>query len=129
MLSEQDIKNVYRDLAPKLTNYLVANGLEYGAACDIVQETFILFWKKSKDFSVQDSISGFVFAVAKNLRIDAYRRNKYMVYQREITDENAGITDSPTPKNAADLTLVNQEHFENRRWNREHRKQKYRQPE
>ena len=32
MLNEQDVKNAYCELAPKLTNYLLANGLEYTSA-------------------------------------------------------------------------------------------------
>ena len=91
MLNEQEVKAAYCELAPKLTNYLVANGLEYTVACDIVQETFIRLWKKSGELSATDSISGFVFAVARNLRTDYYRRSKFMIYQDEIADEDAGI--------------------------------------
>lgn len=91
-------------LAPKLTNYLVANGLEYTVACDIVQETFIRLWKKSGELSATDSISGFVFAVARNLRTDYYRRSRFMIYQDEIADEGAGMTD-PAAKNTSAVYL------------------------
>lgn len=98
MLNEQEVKAAYCELAPKLTNYLVANGLEYTVACDIVQETFIRLWKKSGELSATDSISGFVFAVARNLRTDYYRRSKFMIYQDEIADEDAGMTDPAAKK-------------------------------
>lgn len=106
MLNEQDIKAAYCELAPKLTNYLVANGLEYTVACDIVQETFIRLWKKSGVLSEKDSVPGFVFAVARNLRTDYYRRSKFMIYQDEIADEDAGMTDPAAKNTAADLTYL-----------------------
>ena len=106
MLNEQEVKAAYCELAPKLTNYLVANGLEYTVACDIVQETFIRLWKKSGELSATDSISGFVFAVARNLRTDYYRRSKFMIYQDEIADEDAGMTDPAAKNTSADLVYL-----------------------
>ena len=105
MLNEQEVKTAYCELAPKLTNYLVANGLEYTVACDIVQETFIRLWKKSGELSATDSISGFVFAVARNLRTEYYRRSRFMIYQDEIADEDAGMTD-PAAKNTSATILL-----------------------
>jgi DNA-directed RNA polymerase specialized sigma24 family protein len=46
VLSEDKIKEIYHDLAPKLTNYLVASGMDYASACDITQECFVRLWKK-----------------------------------------------------------------------------------
>ena len=40
-----DIERLYAEIAPRLTNYLVANGVAYASACDIVQETFLRIWK------------------------------------------------------------------------------------
>ena len=40
------IEEHYNAIAPKLTNYLVGVGVDYHAACDIVQETFLRLWKK-----------------------------------------------------------------------------------
>ena len=106
MLNERDMKAAYCELAPKLTNYLVANGLEYTAACDIVQETFIRLWKKSGEFSEKDSVSEFVFTVARNLRTDYYRRRKFMIYQDEIADEDAGMSDPAAKNTTADLAYL-----------------------
>lgn len=105
VLNEQDVKNAYCELAPKLTNYLLANGLEYTVACDIVQETFIRLWKKSGELSATDSISGFLFTVARNLRTDYYRRSKFMVCQDEIADSDAGMVD-PVKNTSADLVYL-----------------------
>lgn len=97
MLSEQQIQKAYEEIAEKLTNYLIANGMEYTAACDVVQESFIRLWKKREEMDEHDSISGFVFAVAKNLRTDWYRRNKFMIYQEDISEESGGLTKEMVP--------------------------------
>ena len=65
MLSEDKIKEAYCELAGKLTNYLIANGMDYASACDITQESFIRLWKKRETLNEHDSVSGFIFAVAK----------------------------------------------------------------
>lgn len=105
VLNEQDVKTAYCELAPKLTNYLLANGLEYTVACDIVQESFIRLWKKSGELSATDSISGFIFTVARNLRTDYYRRSKFMIYQDEIAESDAGMVD-PVKNTSADLVYL-----------------------
>ena len=91
MLSEDKIKEAYCELAGKLTNYLIANGMDYASACDITQESFIRLWKKRETLNEHDSISGFIFAVAKNLQIDHYRRSKFIVFQDNLKDEDRDI--------------------------------------
>ena len=93
MISESAIQALYKAIAPKLTNYLVANGSEYAAACDIVQEAFLRLWKKREDFSGTDSISAFLFAVARNLKIDRFRRNRFYVFQEEIAEGDMGLAE------------------------------------
>lgn len=98
MISEQTITEAYNEIAGKLTNYLVANGMEHAAACDIVQESFIRLWKRRETMNEGDSISGFVFAVAKNLQIDRFRRSKFMVFQADLSEEGQGTTEQPVSK-------------------------------
>ena len=95
MLNEDKIKEIYHDLAPKLTNYLVASGMDYASACDITQECFMRLWKKRETIGESDSISGFIFAVAKNLKIDLFRRNKFITFQDELKEESCGSTEQP----------------------------------
>ena len=42
--------------------------------------------------------------MAKNLKIDWYRRNKYIIFQDEIKEESCGVTASPADKD--DLTYL-----------------------
>lgn len=97
------IEALYTDLAPKLTNYLVANGTPYHAACDLVQETFLKLWKMRDD--LQDdfhALSGLAYTIARNLRTDAIRHNKFVVYEAELRDEDTQDP-APSPSDAAYL--------------------------
>jgi RNA polymerase sigma-70 factor (ECF subfamily) len=98
MLSEDKIKEAYCELAGKVTNYLIARGMEYASACDITQESFIRLWKKRERMNECDSISGFIFAVAKNLQIDYYRRNKFLTFQNNLKNESYNIIELPVSK-------------------------------
>ena len=97
------IEALYADLAPKITNYLIANGTPYHAACDLVQETFLKLWKMRDD--LQDdphALSGLAYTIARNLRTDALRRGKFVVYEAELRDEDTQDP-APSPSDAAYL--------------------------
>ena len=84
MITEQQMKDLYEEIAPRVTNYLVANGETYETAKDLVQDTFIKLWSKRDQFSTEDNIKAMAFTIAKNLRIDRFRREKFMVEQEEF---------------------------------------------
>lgn len=87
----------YQRLAPKLTNYLVASGLDYASACDIVQETFVRVWKRRDELMDDEAqVSGFVYTIARNLRTDLARKDSRLTLQEEITD--ADIAETVAPK-------------------------------
>lgn len=86
-----DIERLYNSIAPRLTNYLVANGTNYATACDIVQETFVRIWKRRDELMDDDSqISGLAYTIARNLRTDLFRKASHETLQDEIKDEDAG---------------------------------------
>lgn len=88
MLTEKQIIQYYNCIGPKLLNYLIAKGLSYSIACDIVQEAFIRVWQKKDTLVSDSSISGFVFTVARNLVVDFFRKNKRLVFKDVIEDFN-----------------------------------------
>lgn len=86
----------YQRLAPRLTNYLVASGLGYAVACDIVQETFLRVWKRRDELMDDEAqVSGFVYTIARNLRTDLARKNSRLTLQEEITDADVQETVAP----------------------------------
>lgn len=87
-MQKVEIESLYRKLAPKVTNYLVANGTPYAAACDIVQETFLKLWNMREDLDEDESrISGLVHTMARNLRNDKFRRDKLVIYREQIEED------------------------------------------
>ena len=86
-----NIEAHYKAIAPKLTNYLVANGVDYALACDIVQETFLRIWKMRDDVVDEpEQVSGLAYTIARNLRTDKFRKASHETLQDEIKDEDAG---------------------------------------
>jgi RNA polymerase sigma-70 factor (ECF subfamily) len=94
-MNKEEIEILYRRIAPKLTNFLIANNTEYAVACDIVQETFLRLWKMRDELEGDESrISGLIYTIARNLRTDAYRRDKFVTYREEI-EEHELVAEPP----------------------------------
>lgn len=96
-MDKTQIETLYKTLAPKVTNYLVANGTPYSAACDIVQETFLKLWKMRDEVDDDEArVSGLVHSIARNLRNDKFRHDKFMTYREEIEDHEL-VADETAP--------------------------------
>lgn len=81
----ENIEEIYRTLAPKLTNYLVASGSTYANACELVQESFLKLWKQRETVDNEPSqVSGLLWTIARNLRTDRFRHEKRTVYDPEV---------------------------------------------
>ena len=88
------VEEIYAAIAPSLTNYLVGSGSSYASACDIVQETFVRVWKRRDELLDDwDQVRGFVFAVARNYRVDLLRKTARETLQPEIVDAGSYQTD------------------------------------
>ena len=100
------IEEHYNAIAPKLTNYLVGVGVDYHAAWDIVQETFLRLWKK-RDTLLDDpaQVSGYVYTIARHLWSDRLRKQSRETLQDEIKDEDAGAV-MPPDTSASDAAYL-----------------------
>ena len=88
------IEEIYKDVAPRLTNWLVASGSSYHEACDIVQNTFLKIWNMRDDLRDDEaSVSGLAFTIARNLRKNLARDNARLTFVDEIREEDAGSVD------------------------------------
>ena len=82
-----NIEELYRAIAPRLTNWLVASGSSYHEACDLVQNTFLKIWKMREDLRDDESaVSGLAFTIARNLRKNLARDNARLTFVGEIRD-------------------------------------------
>lgn len=63
--------------APRIKSYLLRLGMEPGQAEELTQEVMIVLWHKAGLFDpVKSSLSTWLFRIARNRRIDAFRRDK-----------------------------------------------------
>ncbi|MBI1359734.1 MAG: sigma-70 family RNA polymerase sigma factor [Alphaproteobacteria bacterium] len=63
--------------APRLKSYLVRLGADPGSAEEIAQDVMVTVWRKASLFDrTQASVSTWIFRIARNRRIDVYRRAK-----------------------------------------------------
>lgn len=91
-----DFTAYYQRLAPKLTNYLVGNGLSYHDACEIVQESFTRLWKMRDNLHDDEhELSGLVHTIARNIRNDRARHGKFEVF---ATGDADGETKTLAPE-------------------------------
>ncbi len=74
--------------APRVKSYLLRHGASDAAAEEIVQNTFITIWEKAATYSPQKAAaSTWIFTIARNKRIDALRRDKFLF----VDSDNAAL--------------------------------------
>ena len=104
-MTTMTVEEHYRNLAPKLTTWLVATGSSYAEACDLVQDTFLKLWSMRDDLQDNDaSVSGLVFTIARNLRRNMFRHNNRITFVDEIKEGDLGLTNEKTP--ASDIVYL-----------------------
>ena len=88
-----NIEEIYKTIAPRLTNWLVSTGSSYHEACDLVQSTFLKIWKMRDDLHGDNTdVSGLAFTIARNLRKNLARDDARLTFVDEIKDEDGGST-------------------------------------
>lgn len=71
----QAFREVFDHFSPRLKAYLLRQGTDAALAEEVVQETMVNVWRKAGQFDpAKASVSGWVFAIARNMRIDMLRR-------------------------------------------------------
>ncbi len=66
---------LFRDFAPRVKSYLRRLGADNAAAEDLVQDVMLTVWRRAETYDpVKASASTWIFTVARNRRIDVFRR-------------------------------------------------------
>ena len=87
--------------APRVKGYLLRLGMSQAEAEEVSQEVMVAVWRKAASFDRrQASVATWIFRIARNRRIDAFRRD-----QRAVLDANDPIF-HPEPTAAADQVAV-----------------------
>lgn len=66
---------LFAHLAPRVKAFLLRGGADETQAEDLAQETLLVVWRKAALFDArQAGVSTWVFTIARNLRVDRFRR-------------------------------------------------------
>jgi RNA polymerase sigma-70 factor (ECF subfamily) len=102
--SREGFALLFSRFAPRVKSYLLTLGCKPELAEDLAQETLLTVWRKASYFDPsRASASTWVFTIARNLRIDALRRERH---PDDLLDEPELI---PEPEARPDDALSAQE--------------------
>lgn len=91
---------LFQHFAPRLKGYLVRLGLEAGRAEELAQEVMVTVWRKADSFDrAQGSVATWVFRIARNRRIDLFRRDR----TAQLDEHDPGLM--PVAQAAPDAAL------------------------
>ena len=69
--------DLFQHFAPRVKSYAMRLGAAGPAAEELAQETLLMVWRKAAQFDpARASASTWIFTIARNLRIDALRRER-----------------------------------------------------
>jgi len=92
---------VYEHFAPRVKSFLLGQGVMPAAADDILQEVMLAVWNKAKLFDPKKAApSTWIFAIARNKRIDRIRRET----KPDLDPEEPSL--QPAAPDAADDDLM-----------------------
>ncbi|WP_208976463.1 sigma-70 family RNA polymerase sigma factor [Polycladidibacter hongkongensis] len=98
-------RELFDHFAPRLKSFYLKGGSEEAAAEELVQETFVLIWRKAALYDPQKAAaSTWIYTIARNLRIDRLRKEKAMIYK----EEEFFATKLTTHETQTDVTYQNQ---------------------
>jgi RNA polymerase sigma-70 factor, ECF subfamily len=90
--------------APKIKGYMMRRGADAATAEELAQETLMTVWRKAALYSsANGNLTGWIFTIARNLRIDRLR--KEFAWQ-ELSDEVLQVASTDIP---ADEQLASNE--------------------
>ena len=92
-------RELYEAYGPRVKAYMMRRGADSGTAEDLAQETLLTVWRKAALYAGEKgSMTTWVFAIARNLRIDRLRRE---VPWLELPEGRmAEASDEPLPDEA-----------------------------
>jgi RNA polymerase sigma-70 factor (ECF subfamily) len=94
---------VFAHYGPRVKAYLLRLGLDGGHAEDVAQEVMVAVWRKAASFDrTQASVATWIFRIARNRRIDVFRRDQRSAF--DAKDPAFEPPAEPSPDAAAEAT-------------------------
>ncbi len=84
----QAFQDLFRAYGPRIKAIMMRQGADAAAAEDIAQETLFTVWRKAHLFAAQKgNVTTWIYTIARNLRIDRFRRQApYQGLPEEIVE-------------------------------------------
>src|SRR6187402_1717294 len=75
------LEHLYRQVLPKVKNYVQRNSGTVDDARDVFQDAVIIFYKHVKlgKFNAEHDIAGFIFSISRNLWINAAKKKNRVI--------------------------------------------------
>ena len=107
-------------LAPKINSFYLQNGLIAENAEELTQEVMSIIWAKSEKYDPsKSSVSTWVYTIARNKKVDFFRKNSKINFNEEDIREflyEDNRTDNISQNEIKDqVKLINQELDDNQR--------------
>ncbi len=68
---------LFQHFAPRIKNFMKRSGMRDEVAEELAQETLLMVWRKAALFDdTSNAASGWIFTIARNIRVDALRRER-----------------------------------------------------
>ena len=98
---------LFAHFAPLVKTFMMRSGAAEAAAEEVAQETLIMVWRKAAQFDPQTTgVAGWIFTIARNLRIDAVRREQRGGARLAGAATGESIEDVVDPLPAADSRMA-----------------------
>ncbi|MFL5255837.1 MAG: sigma-70 family RNA polymerase sigma factor [Rhodopila sp.] len=92
---------LFAHFAPRLKAWMMRAGAAPTAAEELAQETLLIVWRRAAQFDpTRAGASTWIFAIARNLRLDALRRERHP--SNLMPDRSAGSEEAPSADHAYD---------------------------
>ena len=89
-------KLLFLAYAPKVKTYLIRHGASAAQAEELAQEALLTLWRKAEHYDPQRaSVAAWLFTIARNLRIDAIRKEQSAMAYVLATPAVEALQDSP----------------------------------
>lgn len=96
--SVEAFETVFRYFGPRVRVYMLRQVRDAQAAEELMQETMMTVWNKAALFDpARGNVSAWIFRIARNLRIDAHRRDKRPEFDM---NDPAFVADDAPPADA-----------------------------
>lgn len=86
-MSDEELMAEARRFEPNLLNFFWRQGVSHFEGEDLVQETYLRLWKYRREYEPTAKLSTFLFLLARQVRVDALRRQT----RREQREERWGM--------------------------------------